>query len=59
MPRVAIGDNQRMNLRVRPEQKAKLMRAAALKNKMLCARQTWLLRRRSASFCMSGTAFWF
>ena len=32
MPRVAVGDNKRMNLRIRPEQKATLMRAAALKN---------------------------
>ena len=32
MPRVAIDDNKRMNLRVRPEQKATLMRAATLKN---------------------------
>lgn len=32
MPRTAIDDNKRMNLRVRPEQKATLMRAAALKN---------------------------
>jgi len=32
MPRVAIDDNERMNLRVRPEQKATLMRAAALRN---------------------------
>lgn len=32
MPRVAVDDNKRMNLRVRPEQKAMLMRAAALKN---------------------------
>jgi uncharacterized protein (DUF1778 family) len=32
MPRVAIDDNKRMNLRVLPEQKATLMRAAALKN---------------------------
>lgn len=32
MPRVAVNDNRRMNLRVRPEQKATLMRAAALKN---------------------------
>jgi len=32
MPRVAVNDNKRMNLRVRPEQKATLMRAAALKN---------------------------
>ena len=32
MPRVAVDDNKRMNLRIRPEQKATLMRAAALKN---------------------------
>jgi len=32
MPRVAVNDNKRMQLRVRPEQKATLMRAAALKN---------------------------
>lgn len=32
MPRMAVDDNKRMNLRVRPEQKAMLMRAAALKN---------------------------
>jgi uncharacterized protein (DUF1778 family) len=32
MPRVAVDDNQRMNLRIRPEQKATLMRAAALKH---------------------------
>ena len=32
MPRVAVDDNKRMNLRVRPEQKAMLMRAAAIKN---------------------------
>jgi len=32
MPRTAIDDNKRMNLRVRPEQKAALMRAAALRN---------------------------
>jgi uncharacterized protein (DUF1778 family) len=32
MPRIAVDDNKRMNLRVRPEQKATLMRAAALKN---------------------------
>lgn len=31
MPRVAVDDNQRMNLRLRPEQKATLMRAAALR----------------------------
>ena len=32
MPRVAIDDNKRMNLRVLPEQKATLVRAAALRN---------------------------
>jgi len=32
MPRVAVDDNKRMNLRLRAEQKATLMRAAALKN---------------------------
>lgn len=32
MPRAAVEDNQRMNLRVRPEQKAVLMRAAALQH---------------------------
>jgi uncharacterized protein (DUF1778 family) len=32
MPRTAINDNKRMNLRLRPEQKATLVRAAALKN---------------------------
>lgn len=32
MPRAAVDDNRRMSLRVRPEQKATLMRAAALKN---------------------------
>jgi uncharacterized protein (DUF1778 family) len=32
MPRIAVDDSKRMNLRVRPEQKATLMRAAALKN---------------------------
>ena len=32
MPRIAVDDNKRMNLRVRPEQKATLMRAAAIKN---------------------------
>ena len=32
MPRVAIDNNKRMNLRVRPEQKAVLLRAAALKH---------------------------
>ena len=32
MPRVAVDDNKRMQLRVRPEQKATLIRAAALRN---------------------------
>ena len=32
MPRVAVNDNKRMQLRVRPEHKATLMRAAALRN---------------------------
>ena len=32
MPRIAVDDNNRMNLRIRPEQKAMLLRAAALKN---------------------------
>lgn len=32
MPRIAVDDDKRMNPRVRPEQKATLMRAAALKN---------------------------
>ncbi len=32
MPRTAVEDNKRMNLRLRPEQKATLLRAAALKN---------------------------
>lgn len=32
MPRAAVDDNRRMNLRVKPEQKATLMRAAALRN---------------------------
>ena len=32
MPRAAVDDNKRMNLRIRPEQKATLMRAAALKH---------------------------
>jgi uncharacterized protein (DUF1778 family) len=32
MPRIAVDDNKRMNRRVRPEQKATLMRAAALRN---------------------------
>ncbi len=32
MPRAAVDDNQRMNLRIQPAQKAMLMRAAALSN---------------------------
>jgi len=32
MPRVAVEGSERMNFRVRPEQKAMLMRAAALRN---------------------------
>jgi uncharacterized protein (DUF1778 family) len=32
MPRVAVDDNQRMNIRLKPEQKATLVRAAALRN---------------------------
>lgn len=32
MPRVAVEDNPRMNLRVPPEQKAMLVRAAALRH---------------------------
>jgi len=32
LPRVGVDDNKRMSLRLRPEQKATLMRAAALKN---------------------------
>jgi uncharacterized protein (DUF1778 family) len=32
LPRAAVDNNQRMNLRVRPEQKATLMRAAALRH---------------------------
>lgn len=32
MSRVAVDDNKRMNLRVSPETKAKLVRAAALRN---------------------------
>ena len=31
MPRVAVEDNNRMSLRIRADEKAKLMRAAALK----------------------------
>ncbi len=32
MPRVALDANNRMNIRLRPEQKAKLVRAAALRH---------------------------
>ncbi len=32
MPRVAIQDNSRMSLRIRPEQKATLLRAVALEH---------------------------
>lgn len=32
MPRAAVDDNKRMNLRLRPEQKATLVRAAALRH---------------------------
>jgi uncharacterized protein (DUF1778 family) len=32
MPRVAVDDSERMNLRVRPEVKARLVRAAALRH---------------------------
>ena len=32
MPRVAVQDSQRMNLRVKPDQKARLLRAASLRN---------------------------
>ena len=32
MPRATVDDNKRMNLRVSPEAKAKLVRAAALRN---------------------------
>ena len=32
MPRVAVDDSPRMNLRLRPEQKATLVRAAALRH---------------------------
>ena len=32
MPRIAVEDSDRMNLRLRPEAKAKLVRAAALRN---------------------------
>ena len=32
MPRIAIDENERMHLRVRPEVKARLVRAASLRN---------------------------
>jgi uncharacterized protein (DUF1778 family) len=32
MPRITVDDNKRMHLRVRPEQKATLLRAAASRN---------------------------
>lgn len=32
MPRITVDDNKRMHLRVRPEQKTMLLRAAALRN---------------------------
>ena len=32
MPRVAVQDSERMNLRVKSDQKARLMRAASLRN---------------------------
>lgn len=35
MPRVAVNGNKRMQLRIQPEQKATLMRAAALRNTTL------------------------
>ena len=35
MPRAAVDDNRRMNLRVSPEAKAKLVRAAAIRNQDL------------------------
>lgn len=35
MPRTAVDNNKRMNLRLRPEQKAQLVRAAAIRNKDL------------------------
>lgn len=37
MPRVAVDHNHRMNLRVQPDQKATLIRAAAIKNTDLTA----------------------
>jgi len=32
MPRTAVNENERMNLRIKPEAKARLARAAALRN---------------------------
>lgn len=32
MPRVPVDDNERMNLRIKPELKARLVRAATLRN---------------------------
>ncbi|MBI1788619.1 MAG: DUF1778 domain-containing protein [Acidobacteria bacterium] len=32
MPRATVDDNKRMNIRLRPEEKARLVRAAALSN---------------------------
>jgi len=32
MPRIAVDDNERMNLRIKRDQKATLLRAAALRN---------------------------
>jgi len=32
MPRAAVNENERMNLRIKPEAKARLVRAAALRN---------------------------
>jgi uncharacterized protein (DUF1778 family) len=32
MPRLAIDDNERMNMRIRPDAKARLLRAASLRN---------------------------
>jgi uncharacterized protein (DUF1778 family) len=32
MPRTAVNENERMNLRIKPEAKARLVRAAALRN---------------------------
>ena len=35
MPRIAVNDNKRVQLRIQPEQKATLMRAAALRSTTL------------------------